>query len=154
MKKTLGKLRGAVDNLTGEDWASIHFKVALGFMWPIAFSGTEDGLASNLGFYVVAAWMTVTAAGTIVSITGMIMTAQAGMTRLRGFRVELVGLAVFLAGPLTYFAAQTGWLFVEPTVGRVAQICLAYALCAAVVMRILKVRAAATRALQPGRFCS
>lgn len=147
------KVCAVLGNLTGEDWASIHFKLALGLAWPAAFILTEDGLAAYLGRWLVIPWMAVTAVGTFISIAGMMMTAQGGMTRLRGFRVELIGLVVFLSGPLTYMGGQIGYMIeTDQTYARLAQIIIAYALSAAVIMRILKVLAVARRALYPGKL--
>lgn len=144
----LQQTRKILSGLTALDWVMINFKISMGFVWPIAFSfASPEALTRNLGLVFLGFWMTAAAVGMVVSMTGLVMSAQSGMTRLRGFRIELVGLFIFAAGPLVYFAAQIGILIQEPTPVRLAQIALSYALCCAILVRILIVRAGAKKAL-------
>ena len=124
--------------LTPVDWCFINFKLGLGLVWPTALLFNIDQIGAYMGTTVVVwIWLVLSTVGFIVSLVGLIMGAQRGFTKVKGSRIEVSGLYLFLTGPLMYgifniIATFTlGWI---PNV--ISQLFLAYALCAVVFARI------------------
>lgn len=96
------KFFGAFRRLTPEHLGWLHFKIALGLVWPIALiTLTPVTLVGSLGWVVYFMAIT-TLTGALVSMTGLVMSAQRGTLAVVGLSVELAGLFFFLVGPLTY----------------------------------------------------
>lgn len=136
-RRTLGRL-------TRVDWAYINFKLALGLVFPLAYFLSDRVQASQQAFPVfllTLAWLLFTGLGFIVSVAGLIMSAQySSKIRSRGMRLELSGLYVFLTGPVLYGISLVIWFFNTWNPLLFAQVALAYALSSAVLARIYLVR--------------
>lgn len=123
-------------------WGWIHFKFALGIVWPVlilaaVLDGGIRGQHVSLG--MLATWFGLCMIGALFSIAGIVMQAQASAaTMVRGLALELAGIIFMFTGPFlllvlyTVFAMQGR----EP---RFVVIGLCYALCAAMVARWMEV---------------
>jgi hypothetical protein len=106
MAPVLGK-KIRLRRLTKVDLAWLHFKAAIAFMLFVPLWQAPSFAASVTG-YMLLAWGIVSAAGVIVSVVGLVLGAQNEQWRQKGFRIEMVGLWLLLAGPLTFMAVQIG----------------------------------------------
>lgn len=126
-----------VGNLTVQDWAWLHFKAAVlvwaAVLWRFTPVKVEDALGG-----VIVAVAVVTILGATTSIVGLVIAAQSRRVAVTGLGVELAGLWVMAAGPVSYLAVQW-WLAARLPDGdqRYALVVLAYTLCAAVGTRIV-----------------
>jgi uncharacterized membrane protein len=134
-------LSGALSRLTRLDWAYIHFKAALGLLWFIPLTQL-DYLQRATAVWFIVAWALVTCAGFVISVTGLIMSAQQFETRRNGFRVEMTGLLLIMAAPAVYGLLQVGLMW-STGENRWLAIAFAYILCAALVPRIIMIKEAA-----------
>ena len=137
----LSALRHALGHLTRLDWAYVHFKAALGLLWFIPLTQLEY-LQRAAGVWFILAWALITCSGFIVSLCGLIMSAQKDETRRNGFRVELVGLYLIMAAPGVYGLFQIG-LIATTGENRWLAVAFAYIICSALVPRIIMIKMAA-----------
>jgi len=139
----VSKLAGmgtALKRLTRLDWAYVHFKAALGLLWFIPLTQV-DYLQRQTAVWFIAIWGLITVTGFIVSLCGLVMSAQQDHTRRNGFRVELVGLWLIMAAPGVYGLIQVG-LIVNGE-NRWLALAFAYIICSALVPRIIMIKQAA-----------
>jgi uncharacterized membrane protein len=134
-------IMGALGRLTRLDWAYVHFKAALGLLWFIPLTQVEY-LQRQTAVWFIIAWGAVTCSGFIISLVGLIMSAQSFETRRNGFRVEMAGLCLIMAAPAVYGAIQIG-LMLNGGENRWLALAFAYILCSALVPRIVMIKQAA-----------
>ena len=134
-------LREALRGMTRTDWAFVHFKAALGLLWiiPLLKSPSVQG---NTPAWFILAWMALFILGFLVSLVGLVMSAQAFQTRRTGFRVEMTGLVLLMSGPAIYGLVQAG-VWITTGVDRSAVIAFAYIICAGLLPRMVMIKAAA-----------
>jgi uncharacterized membrane protein len=140
----MGKLQtltGALKHLTRLDWAYVHFKAALGLLWFIPLTQVEY-LQRQTAVWFIIAWGAVTCAGFIVSLTGLVMSAQTFQTRRNGFIVEMTGLCLIMAAPFVYGLIQVGLIFTTGE-NRLLALAFAYIICSALVPRMVMIKQAA-----------
>lgn len=126
----------AIKRLTPVHWAYIHFKLAIGLAWPIAlFNFTPEVVNDALQRSIISAMAGVTITGGMMSIVGLVMTAQRGNIRTIGISIELAGIALLSSGPLAYFLTQSTLAITDPE--RVALAVFCYAMLAALVCRVV-----------------
>lgn len=136
------KTRGKIDwrLLTPVDYAFLHFKAALVIMlWSPMWQ--SPSIQSTLTGLMLTAWIFVTAAGFLVSIWGLVVGAQHTDRRMQGFRIEMAGLWLLMAGPLVFLAVQVGiWWTTGQNKG--LAIMFPYVVGAALLARIVMVKQA------------
>lgn len=127
--------------LTRTDLAFLHFKAAIGLMLmvPLTQLGSVRSVTPPL---FIAIWFGVTIVGFWVSVVGLIMSAQKYETRRRGFRIELTGLLLLLAGPVVFGSVQLG-IWIDTGTDRLAAIALCYVIASAIFARMVMVYGAA-----------
>lgn len=137
----LKALRRALSHLTRLDWAYVHFKAALGLLWFIPLVQL-DYLQRSTALWFIIAWAAVTCTGFLVSLVGLVMSAQTFQTRRNGFVVEMTGLWLIMAAPAVYGMLQVGIMW---TTGedRLIAMAFAYILCAALLPRMIMIKQAA-----------
>lgn len=134
-------MRHVFGMLKTQHWALINFKLALGVVWPtLMLLATPVALQSVLGNVFVYAWTISTFIGGIVSIEGLIMSAQEDRPRIRllGISIELIGLFFMAGGVLAYFSTQLSILLsqTDQFQNRLALTVFAYAMLASLIWRI------------------
>ena len=134
-------LRQALGRLTRLDWAYVHFKAALGLLWFIPLTQVEY-LQRQTAVWFIVAWGAVTCAGFMISLVGLIMSAQSFETRRNGFRVEMTGLCLIMAAPAVYGMIQVGLMW-STGENRWLALAFAYIICSALVPRIVMIKQAA-----------
>lgn len=78
-------------------------------------------------------------AGMVVSIVGMFLSmTKVRRLQLLGLTIEFVGLALFMGGPVQYLSIQVSQLPIDFQ-NRFALACFAYAMVAAVIVRVVEV---------------
>lgn len=133
--KTRRTLR-ALKRLTPVHWAYIHFKLAVGIAWPVAlFLFTPAVVNDALQRSIITAMSGVTVVGGLMSIVGLVMTAQRGNVRTIGISIELAGIALLSSGPLAYFLTQATLAVNDQD--RVALSVFCYAMLAALICRVV-----------------
>lgn len=126
----------ALKRLTPVHWAYIHFKLAIGLAWPTAlFLFTPAVVNDALQRSIISAMAGVTIVGGLMSIVGLVMTAQRGNVRTIGISIELAGIALLSSGPLAYFLTQSTLAFDDQD--RVALAVFCYAMLAALICRVV-----------------
>lgn len=126
----------ALQRLTPVHWAYIHFKLAIGVAWPIALWVFTPAVVNDaLQRTIISAMSGVTIVGGIMSVVGLVMTAQRGKVRTIGVSIELAGIALLSSGPLAYFLTQAT-LALDNT-DRVALAFFSYAMLAALICRLV-----------------
>ncbi|WP_307083520.1 hypothetical protein [Arthrobacter agilis] len=126
----------ALKRLTPVHWAYIHFKFALGVVWPtVLWLLTPTAVNDALQRTIVTTMAGATILGGIMSITGLIMTAQRGRVRTIGVSIELAGIALLSSGPLSYFFTQA--YLALSNYERAALAVFAYAMLAALICRFV-----------------
>lgn len=129
-----------IKRIRAKQWAWLHFKIALGLFWASAmFFVTPTTLKEGLPDTNILVWTIGTMIGMVISVVGMFLS----MTRTRrlqliGLTVEFVGLALFIGGPVQYLSIQISQLGINFQ-DRFALSCFAYAMVAAVLVRIVEV---------------
>lgn len=134
-------VRTALSHLTRLDWAYVHFKAALGLMWFIPLTQL-DYLQRATAVWFIAGWALVTCAGFIISLVGIVMSAQTFQTRRNGFVVEMTGLWLIMAAPGVYGVIQVGLMWTTGE-NRLLAMAFAYILCAALLPRMIMIKQAA-----------
>lgn len=134
-------MRHALGNLKIQHWALINFKLALGVVWPaLMLLATPVAVQSVLGNVIVYAWTISTFVGGVISIEGLIMSAQEDRPRIRllGISIELIGLFFMAGGVLSYFCTQLSILLsqADQFQNRLALTVFAYAMLASLIWRI------------------
>lgn len=131
-KRTFRALR----RLTPVHWAYIHFKLAIGVAWPAAlWIFTPAAVNDALQRTIITSMAGATITGGVMSIIGLVMTAQVGKVRTIGVSIELAGIALLSSGPLAYFLTQAT-LALEDT-ERVALAVFSYSMLAALICRLV-----------------
>lgn len=144
-----------VRRLRPHQWAWLHFKFALGIGWSTAIlfvTPTQIQQVTSEGGLRV--WAYGTLAGAIVSLVGMFINLADSEKRARfGIRLELTGLILFAGGPLQYLIVQVTLLTQsdEAFSQRYALTWFAYAMLAAVIVRLVIVFTAMRRGVRPDR---
>ena len=134
-------IRQIFSGLTRTDWAYVHFKAALGLLWIIPLTKIAYLQASTSPWFILL-WGFLTTLGFVVSVVGLIMSAQRNETRRNGFRVEMTGLILLMAAPAVYGLIQIG-LAITTKQDRWIAIAFAYIICSAIVPRMVMIKAAA-----------
>lgn len=136
------KFRLRLRRLTWVDIAFLHFKAALAFMLYVPLLQSPSFLKGVTGMFFVI-WLCVTVAGFLVSIFGLILGAQRESTRHTGFRWEMVGLWLILAGPAAFLGSQIG-LWLTPGVKDPSGLAIMfpYLIIAAILARMAMIKAA------------
>jgi uncharacterized membrane protein len=134
-------LREALRGLTRTDWAYVHFKAALGLLWIIPLTQSTY-LQNRTAPWFILIWGFLTTLGFVVSLIGLVMSAQKFETRRNGFRVEMTGLVVLMSAPAIYGLIQIGLIFTTGS-DRWIAIAFAYIICSAIVPRMCMIKAAA-----------
>lgn len=121
-------------------WGWLNFKLVIGLAWPVlVLLAMPPAPAEVLGHVFGLAGL-VTVIGTVISVIGLLMTAQPDSSvRTIGLSIELVGISFVAALPLTYAIAQVV-LFVsgDPDgLSRIAIAILAWASVSALAARAL-----------------
>lgn len=137
----VANLRRALSRLTRSDWAFLHAKMALGFLLMIPLVQLNS-VRDNLTQLFVAIWFGVTLIGFWVSAVGLVMSAQKHDTRRHGFRVEMTGLWLLLAGPVVFILMQAG-VWITTGQQRLVTIALCYVIAAFILARMVMVKSAA-----------
>jgi hypothetical protein len=139
MEPKSGTKKVRLDRLTKIDLAWLHFKAALAYMLfvPLLQSPTFTQSVTGLVFLV---WAIVSALGVLVSVVGLVLGAQREELRHKGFRIEMIGLWLLMAGPLAFLAVQVGLFF---TGGRWSGLGMMfpYVIAASIVARMMMVKA-------------
>lgn len=134
MKRLFRTLR----RLSPVHWAYIHFKLALGVAWPITlWALTPTVVNEALQRAIVTTMASVTVIGGLMSVVGLIMTAQRGKARTIGVSIELAGIALLSSGPLAYFLTQATLAMGAGGEQRTALAVYAYAMLAALICRLV-----------------
>ena len=124
--------------LTKVDVAWLHFKAALAFMlWSPMWQNPT--IQQNLTGQFLIGWILVTALGFIFSVVGLILGAQTEDSRLKGLKVELIGLWLLMAGPLVFLAVMAG-LWITSGEPRGLAVMFPYVVGAAVYARMVMVK--------------
>lgn len=132
------KLGRVLARLTPVHWAYIHFKLIIGIAWPLTLWALTPAVVNEaLQRAIVTTMASVTVIGGLLSIVGLIMTAQRGKVRTIGVSIELAGIAFLSSGPLAYFLTQA-YLALENT-ERAALAVFSYAMLAALACRLVMV---------------
>jgi peptidoglycan biosynthesis protein MviN/MurJ (putative lipid II flippase) len=149
LRNFLKQAWGAIRNLTPRHWGWLHFKLAMIYWASVMMRFPPDAVADSLKEPYIFIWTAMTMFGGLVSMVGLFMSAQPATNRFHvvGVSIELAGLCLFIIGPIVYWTTQLS-IFVtnqdhlplmERLHTRYAVICLAYAMTAAIVARILVV---------------
>lgn len=121
--------------------ALVHFYLALGVGWGHAMLlFTPQSLSSNLASDGITVWTVTTMLGGIIAATGLVM--KAGRIRrlqLRGLSVEFVGVFLLAGGPFQYMTIQIGFWIDGQFEERYALAWFAWAMVAALIVRIATV---------------
>ncbi|QDG90695.1 hypothetical protein [Pseudarthrobacter sp. NIBRBAC000502770] len=137
----LRDLKRAFGRLTRVDWAFLHFKAALGIMLMLPL--TQLGSVKNtVTLWFIVVWLIVTWLGFGVSVVGLVLSAQQHETRRTGFRVEMTGLCLMLAGPLVFIGVQAG-IWIDTGQDKGVAIALCYVIASAIVARMVMIKTAA-----------
>lgn len=133
--------------LTKADWSWFHFKIAL-LAWSITLLiYTPIPIANALG-PVAAVFTSLTAVGVVISLVGLVMSAQIGKIGLIGLTVEYSGIIFTFAGPVNYLITQIYLAVKEPDGhNRYALCVLAYVVISALAARFRIVRNRRVKAL-------
>lgn len=136
--------------LTAQDWSWIHFKVAL-LVWAIfLFKFTPTAVSHALGAVSIVA-ASVCIFGVLLSLIGLVMSAQPDRIGLLGLSIEYSGLIFTAAGPITYFIVQVYLASTLPTGDqRIALCALGYVVCAALFARFRIVHRRRKKAMSVG----
>ncbi|WP_455833753.1 hypothetical protein [Pseudarthrobacter siccitolerans] len=132
---------GALSRLTRVDWAFLHFKAAIGIMLMIPLSQLGSIQNATTAWFIVV-WLVVTLLGFWVSVIGLVLSAQQHETRRRGFRVEMTGLCLMLAGPLVFIGVQAG-IWIDTGQDKGTAIALCYVIASAILARMVMIKSAA-----------
>lgn len=128
----------ALRRLTPVHWAYIHFKLALGVAWPITLWALTPAVVNEaLQRAIVTTMASVTVIGGVMSVVGLVMTAQRGRTRTIGVSIELAGIALLSSGPLAYFLTQATLAMGPGGEQRTALAVFSYAMLAALICRVV-----------------
>lgn len=121
--------------------ASLHFYLALGLGWGHAMLFfTPRSLATNLDSSGITYWAIGTIIGGAAAGSGlMLKAAQSRRWQLRGLSVEMVGIIALAGGPFQYLLIQVGFMVEGQFSDRYALGWFAYAMIAALAMRIVAV---------------
>ena len=135
------RLKRAFGRLTRVDWAFLHFKAAIGLflMFPLSQLGSVQ---NALTAWFIVAWLVVTTVGFWVSVVGLILSAQRHETRRTGFRVEMTGLCLIMAGPVVFMLVQAG-IWVDTGADKGTAIALCYVIASAILARMVMIKSAA-----------
>jgi uncharacterized membrane protein len=137
----IDRIRKTLSGLTRIDWAWLHFKAALGLLWIIPLTQIAY-LQSATAPWFILAWGLVTTSGFVISVTGLVMSAQKNKTRRNGFRVEMTGLVLMMAAPAVYGLIQIGLLVTQRS-DRWIALAFAYIICSALIPRMVMIKGAA-----------
>lgn len=140
--RVLEGLRRSLSGLTPVDKAFIQFKAALGILLMVPLVQL-DSVKNNTTFIFLVIWFAVTVLGFWVSLAGLFMSAGAQKydIRLRGFRIEMIGLWLLFAGPAVFAALMAGvWIITGQQ--RAVAVLFAVVICLAVRCRMVMVRSA------------
>lgn len=127
--------------LTRVDLAFLHFKAAIGIMLMLPLSQLGS-VQNSLTTWFIVAWLIVTWIGFWTSVVGLVLSAQQHETRRRGFRVEMTGLCLMLAGPLVFIGVQAG-IWIDTGHDKGTAIALCYVIASAILARMVMIRSAA-----------
>jgi hypothetical protein len=121
--------------------ALVHFYLALGLGWGHAMLlFTPASLASNLNDGGIATWTITTMVGGFLAAAGLILKAgRSRRVQLRGLSIEFVGVFLLLGGPFQYMSIQVGFWFADQFTDRYALAWFAYAMIAALLVRVATV---------------
>lgn len=118
-------------------WAHIHAFLVLGLGWGHAIAlFPPESYVGPVDLSLVVRMGALTAFGSIIAVTGMIMNRSLSITTAhRGLWVELVGTFLLAGGPLQYLGIQIGFLIQGPFDARYALVWFSYAMLAFMMIR-------------------
>lgn len=135
------------------EWAWLHFKIALGFMLVIPMASSNT-LQQSTTWVFLLVWVIFIAIGTAASAIGLFLGNQFDVDKKRrGYRFEITGLILMMAGPLVFMLVQIG-LLVESGGNKGLAIAFPYVIIAALVARMAMLRAKASRGTVIVRYLS
>lgn len=121
--------------LPAAEWAWLHFKVALGLMLVIPMASSPT-ITQNTTYVFLLIWVIFIAIGTLFSAVGLFLGNQRDVDRKgAGYKFEMTGLILMMAGPLVFMLVQIG-LLVESGGSRALGITFPYVIIAALVARM------------------
>lgn len=127
--------------LGAQHWAWINFKVGM-FMFALSVLIVRPSSTDTLNYWVGLIWCWSCLVGALVSIAGIVWTAQPGdHARKYGTATELCGLILLGIGPLVYWIIMTA-IVVTHEPGweqRIGVMWFAYAMTAVVVARAMSI---------------
>lgn len=139
--------------LPAAEWAWLHFKVALGLMLVIPMASSST-LQQSTTWVFLLVWVIFIAIGTAASAIGLFLGNQFDVDqKRRGYRFEMTGLILMLAGPLVFMLVQIG-LLVESGGNKGLAISFPYVIIAALIARMALLRAKASRGTVIVRYLS
>jgi hypothetical protein len=95
-------VRGVFSRLTPRHWGWIIFKLLVGVAWPLALIfTTPTTVLATVGWVIFLIALTALGGG-LLSVIGIVMSAQRGAAGVIGLSVELAGLCLFIVGPICY----------------------------------------------------
>lgn len=138
----------ALKRLTPTHVAYIHFKLALGVVWPATLWALTPSVVNDvLQRAILSTMCGVTIIGGTMSIIGLVMTAQRGKVRTIGVSIELAGITLLCSGPLAYFLTQATLAIGDTE--RAALAVFAYSMLAALLCRLVMLLPWFIREAQP-----
>lgn len=130
-----------LSHLTRTDWGYIHFKASIGLLWLLPLlqsSNLRRGIVTDFLWVLCL----ITFIGFLLSVVGIVMSAQKYEVRRKGFVVELTGIWLLASGPIVYMAMQLGvWL--DSGRSTLLAIAFGYVMFAAILARGIMVLSAA-----------
>jgi hypothetical protein len=135
------------------EWAWLHFKISLGFMLVIPMASSPT-LQQSTTWVFLLVWVIFIAIGTAASAIGLFLGNQYDVEqKRRGYRFEMTGLILMLAGPLVFMLVQLG-LWVQDGGNKALAIAFPYVVIAALVARMAMLRAKASQGTVIVRYLS
>jgi uncharacterized transporter YbjL len=119
-------------------WAWLNFKLALGIGWSTGILFVTPQLIQETNSQTnLQVWSYGTVLGTLISIVGLFMSEATNYKiKDRGYRIELIGVALFAGGPLQYWIIQLTFV-AEDFQARYTLGWFAYAMLSAVLVRVV-----------------
>ena len=135
------------------EWAWLHFKIALGLMLVIPMAASPT-ITQNTTYVFLLIWVIFIGIGTLFSAAGLFLGNQYDVDqKRRGYRFEMTGLILMLAGPLVFMLVQFG-LWVESGGNKLLAITFPYVIIAALVARMAMLRQKASQGTVIVRYLS
>ena len=135
------------------EWAWLHFKIALGLMLVIPMAASPT-ITQNTTYVFLLIWVIFIGIGTLFSAAGLFLGNQYDVDqKRRGYKFEMTGLILMMAGPLVFMLVQFG-LWVESGGNKLLAIAFPYVIIAALVARMAMLRTKASQGTVIVRYLS